>query len=195
MYRDKKIVRHPETRPLVRRAKDLAARRTPIAINLRAFSFGEGGTKCRKRTKTPILKTQLIQQGLQIIKIVLFHRKRSPLRLRAARPFCRSMPLAFPTFPPFCGGIAPFVDGFLRRVAPGCFDYANAPLNMTVIKKAHATIAFVMHNKSCSIKTQKVAQQKIKILFNQNAKSCSIKLTNIVQFDNMKVTEATNGDN
>ena len=28
------------------------------------------------------------------------------LRLRAARPFCRSMPMAFPTFPPFCGGIA-----------------------------------------------------------------------------------------
>ena len=158
--------RHPETRSLVRLTKDLAVRRTPIAINLRAFSFGEGGTKCRKRTKTPILKTHLIQQGLRIIKIVLFHRKRSPLRLRAARPFCRSMPLAFPTFPPFCGGIAPFVDGTMRRVAPGCFDCANAPLNMTVIKKARATITFVILRKK---------------LFNKNPKYCSMKIQKVAQ--------------
>ena len=45
---------------------------------------------------------------MQIIKIVLFSLANArQLRLRAARPFCRSMLTAFPTFPPFCGGIAP----------------------------------------------------------------------------------------
>ena len=97
---------HPETYPLVRLTKDLAVRRTPIAINLRAFSFGEGGTKCRKRTKTPILKTHLIQQGLRIIKTILFSQRLYAVDSSAyARraPFVVQCRWHFRHFPRFAG--------------------------------------------------------------------------------------------
>ena len=41
MYSAKILSRHPETNPLDRPAKDLAVRRTPIAIKSRGFPLGE----------------------------------------------------------------------------------------------------------------------------------------------------------